>query len=186
MKTALEMIMEERERQVSQEGWTPEHDDAHRNHELYFAALCYERAAEFEFLTGQVFHSEPIGWPWCREWWKPKGGVIRMLVKAGALHQAQEDQITRLFNREPGNYSKELPRICMAIDRVFAMTAVLDGEALRVLREIRDHHYKIASEVTDTMRAYDSATEDERLRARLHESFVEALDKTIRLETNRG
>ncbi len=39
--TGAEMIAAERERQVSEEGWTAEHDDEHIMGELAAGAACY-------------------------------------------------------------------------------------------------------------------------------------------------
>lgn len=40
-KTGIELIAEERQRQIEKEGWTPEHDSEHDNMELSGAAGCY-------------------------------------------------------------------------------------------------------------------------------------------------
>lgn len=41
MKTGIELISEERQRQINVEGWTAEHDSEHVNNELALAAACY-------------------------------------------------------------------------------------------------------------------------------------------------
>ena len=41
MRTGIELIQEERTRQVQEEGWTPEHDEEHGDGELALAAACY-------------------------------------------------------------------------------------------------------------------------------------------------
>jgi len=41
MKTGIELITDERQRQVDAEGWTPEHDDKYTNDELPSAAVSY-------------------------------------------------------------------------------------------------------------------------------------------------
>ena len=41
MKTGIQLINEERERQITREGWTQEHDNNHKNAELAAAARCY-------------------------------------------------------------------------------------------------------------------------------------------------
>lgn len=101
MKTGIELITDERQRQISKEGWTPEHDDEHTAAEMIWAANCYtylecgsERAAEIK-LEG----IPPTGWPWGGEWWKPSEDPVRNLVKAGALIAAEIDRLQRL-NRE--------------------------------------------------------------------------------------
>lgn len=87
VKTGVDLITEERARQVSEEGWTPAHDDEHVEDELAMAALCYAYPSAY---TGGV----PIMWPWDKKWWKPKGRVID-LVRAGALIAAEIDRLQR-------------------------------------------------------------------------------------------
>ncbi len=41
MKTGVELIAEERKRQVEEEGWTAEHDAAHTEGDLAMAAATY-------------------------------------------------------------------------------------------------------------------------------------------------
>lgn len=41
MKTGIELIAEERQRQIEKEGWTKEHDAEHETFELSAAAACY-------------------------------------------------------------------------------------------------------------------------------------------------
>lgn len=82
-------IAEERQRQVSAEGWTPEHDDEHADNELALAALCYVYAGIYE--PGNFRHQY---WPWDRCWWKPADNR-RNLVKAGALIAAEIDRLDR-------------------------------------------------------------------------------------------
>lgn len=84
-------IRDERQRQRWDEGWTPEHDDAHDKGELASAAACYAlNAAPERFPDGVV----PIFWPWAREWWKPKTRR-RDLVRAAALIVAEIERLDR-------------------------------------------------------------------------------------------
>jgi len=78
----VELIADERKRQVEAEGWTPEHDDKYSSNELIRAGGCYANA--------------PYSWPWSAEWWKPSDDPIRNLVKAGALIAAEIDRLLRL------------------------------------------------------------------------------------------
>jgi hypothetical protein len=80
-------VLAERQRQISVEGWTPEHDDMHDNRELAHAAACYA----YPELTGV---QELKAWPWAPGWWKPKG-YRRNLVKAGALILAEIERLDR-------------------------------------------------------------------------------------------
>ena len=103
MSTGIELIAAERERQVSQEGWTAEHDDAHDAGEMVEAAVCYAQQAVgrrwvFEEEPDHYAADEPpIGceWPWDSEWWKPKSPIAD-LVRAGALIAAEIDRLQRL------------------------------------------------------------------------------------------
>lgn len=79
-------VLAERARQVSAEGWTPEHDDQHAHDELVNAAACYALT-----YPGQ---SVPCGWPWADEWWKPST-PRRNLIKACALLLAEIERRDR-------------------------------------------------------------------------------------------
>lgn len=97
------LIAQERQRQISSEGYDPEHDDRHTSGELNDAAICYASAAakqargeSIEYLRDVV----PAGftgfpWPWEDEWWKPSEDQSRNLVKAGALIAAEIDRLQR-------------------------------------------------------------------------------------------
>lgn len=97
----MELIAEERARQISVEGWTPEHDDKHDRGQLAAAADSYriytDRLLEFGDKLPACFI--PKQWPWERKWWKPSKDPIRNLVKAGALYRAQADYFRR-HNRQ--------------------------------------------------------------------------------------
>ena len=91
------MIVKERQRQITEEGYDPVHDDEHVKGELAIAALCYAQAARENSPTISGW------WPWDVEYWKPiKAGSPgevdreRCLVKAGALIYAEIDRLTRL------------------------------------------------------------------------------------------
>jgi hypothetical protein len=84
-------VLAERQRQVSAEGWNPEHDDSHTLGELADAAGCYAlHAHDWPSLAG----SAPLGWPWDAKWWKP-AGARRNLEKAGALILAEIERLDR-------------------------------------------------------------------------------------------
>lgn len=93
-------VLAERKRQVSVEGWTPSHDDAHKNNEMAFAAACYAfhaAAASWDLEdcgTEYDSHPAPKNWPWEPEWWKPKSARAD-LVRAGALILAELERIDR-------------------------------------------------------------------------------------------
>jgi hypothetical protein len=63
--SGVERIAAERKRQISAEGWTSEHDDAHEDGAMAMAAACYAAAACVERLyvrddghTSDVIFSE--------------------------------------------------------------------------------------------------------------------------------
>ena len=75
---ALELIAAERQRQIDAEGYTLEHDQEHGPVVLQQAARCYESGVKDGI------------WPWDPAAFKPKG-LLRNLVRAGALYQAAID-----------------------------------------------------------------------------------------------
>lgn len=98
MKSGIDLIKEERERQLSEEGWTPEHDKNHKNGELIKAAICYAYPGEninifipnvinMDFKKKYIFPFDPF-------WWKPTpDDRLKELAKAGALIAAEMDRI---------------------------------------------------------------------------------------------
>jgi hypothetical protein len=101
------LIAAERERQVSKEGWTPEHDDAHEMGELAAAAIAY--ASPFESIKARSLICEEHVcevWPWDPEAFKP-GDRIRDLTKAGALIAAEIDRLQRLAAAAAARAEKE-------------------------------------------------------------------------------
>lgn len=100
-QTGAELIAQERERQISQEGWTPDLDDTHVCREMAWAAMCYVRhycQRAWVLDEGDIpnYQSEtaPDEWYWDTGWWKPKG-KIEDLVRAGALIAAEIDRLQR-------------------------------------------------------------------------------------------
>jgi len=92
--SGIDSIARERERQVSAEGWTPEHDDEHSNFELSQAAISYAN-----MFAGGLYSNGPGNppdtWPWEAEYWKPSPDPIKNLVRAGALIAAEIDRLRR-------------------------------------------------------------------------------------------
>jgi len=100
-------ILDERQRQVTNEGWTIEHDDKHRRGEMAYAAAWYALNAESHDYSDMVgigngsaldhaFEDEFswCKWPWSSEWWKPKDRR-RDLVRAAALLVAEIERLDR-------------------------------------------------------------------------------------------
>lgn len=102
--SGAESIALERHRQVTEEGWTPEHDDLHGSGEIAGAAACYA-------MQGLDIGANRLGdqvrilirdlWPWHRDWWKPKDRRAD-LVRAGALIAAEIDRLDRAAAKEGG------------------------------------------------------------------------------------
>ena len=91
-KTGIELIADERQRQITVEGWTPEHDDEHKWGALAKAAACYA----VNHTDAVVLEDGEDAWPWSEEWDKRKyPNDIRNLVKAGALIAAEIDRVQR-------------------------------------------------------------------------------------------
>lgn len=89
LSAAARDVLAERHRQVSVEGWTPEHDDEHDSGDLREAAICYIQG----FPTWNI--KEGIQrWPWAESWWKPTT-LRRNLVKATAMLIAEVERIDR-------------------------------------------------------------------------------------------
>jgi hypothetical protein len=98
---ALELVVRERIRQIKEEGWLPEHDDAHVKGELAAAAQVYACVAEelvrgesLEYIRKQILEM-PAGWPWDDDSFNPKDDPLRNIVIAAALCIAEADRILR-------------------------------------------------------------------------------------------
>ena len=89
-------VMGERVRQITAEGWTADHDDAHNLGQMAGAALCY-LAEDIPHWARQQAHG--CYWPWDAGWWKP-GDHRRNLVKAGALILAEIERLDRAADKE--------------------------------------------------------------------------------------
>lgn len=95
MKTGIEIIAEERTRQISLEGYTSDHDDGRLIGELGNAASCYITAASYQALGFAPSPAPPAAWPWAFRFWKPSKDHIHNLAKAGALIAAEIDRLQR-------------------------------------------------------------------------------------------
>ncbi len=88
-------IVAERERQITVEGWTPQHDDEHASGELADAAACYATAGANARLGAEYLRARPPAqWPWDTTWWKP-GANRHDLIRATALLIAEVERIDR-------------------------------------------------------------------------------------------
>jgi len=97
MKTGIELIAAERQRQIEVEGFTAEKDDLSGSNQFALAAACYAlpertRNSLWMFDKPLIWHL----WPWLMEYWKPTpDNRIQELTKAGALIAAEIDRLNR-------------------------------------------------------------------------------------------
>lgn len=83
--SGVELIADERHRQVEAEGYDAAHDADHDEGELESAAIAYLLAADPD--AAAEF------WPWDAAGYKPSTDSISNLVKAGALVAAEIDRL---------------------------------------------------------------------------------------------
>ena len=94
----IDEIRAERERQISCEGWTHEHDDRHTDGSLALAGASYARHAHAHPHLSEI--ATPADWPWESGWWKPKDRR-RDLVRAAALIVAEIERLDRAALSNP-------------------------------------------------------------------------------------
>ena len=99
-KTGVDLIAEERQRQIDKEGWTADHDDSHYDNNLAVAAAAYALPANARTFANYGTPENPVYlplfWPFDPEWWKPSpNDRIKELKKAGALIAAEIDRLLR-------------------------------------------------------------------------------------------
>lgn len=86
-RNVIEEVADERRRQVEEEGFTPEKDDAHNDGDLARAGAAYAMAGLSVGIAGGL-------WPWLASWFKP-GDRRRNLIKALALLVAEVEKMDR-------------------------------------------------------------------------------------------
>lgn len=91
-----QMFSDERQRQITEEGWTPEHDDEHVNGELADVAACYATAHRWVSMGGIEAPLEVYPENWDLKWFKKqKHDRKRQLIIAGALLIAELERLDR-------------------------------------------------------------------------------------------
>jgi hypothetical protein len=105
----------ERQRQVTDEDYSADHDDRHVKGEIERAAKCYAKAPALRVFSTLAFTNNdglqpPEDWPWEAEFWKPSEYRALELRKAGALYLAEHDRLIRL-----GKLAAAMRPICRAI-----------------------------------------------------------------------
>jgi len=140
MQNAIQDIIAERHRQISVEGWTPEHDDKHTDRSLLRAAIAYAISAATEAYST----ANPISgwWKWSSDWWKPTDRR-RDLVKAAALIIAEIERM----DRASGNISTVDDRLAIGAPVVKITGYPFPGE-LRALFTTRLGELRAVVEAT--------------------------------------
>lgn len=99
-KTGIELINEERKRQLESEGYDSLNDSFYKNNELPKAAACYaaynylDKKEEMLDLDSYTVYDVPELFPFDKKHWKPSpNDRIKELSKAGALIAAEIDRI---------------------------------------------------------------------------------------------
>ena len=102
-------VLAERQRQISAEGWTPEHDDGHVNDEIAAMACFYAMPpGAREWSAEDTGYGDTFGEAIIPEGWAAKEGDRRReLVKAGALILAEIERIDRSGARATGDMLAE-------------------------------------------------------------------------------
>ena len=88
---AIQEIVAERERVITEEGRDAANDDRYTGGELACAAAAY---ALGHFRNPRILEMVRNLWPWAQEWWKPTTRR-RNLIKAGALIVAELERLER-------------------------------------------------------------------------------------------
>lgn len=119
MKTAIELIVDERKRQIEAEGYTPEHDDTHTNGELAMAAATYAARPNINVNIGKhhgVFLTIKRGmlWPFESKSFKPSyyDDRKRELVKSVSLMIAEIERLQRLEEKEAKANKIKVIQVC--------------------------------------------------------------------------
>lgn len=110
--SGVELIAEERKRQIEKEGWDTEHDDSHPPFSMAIAGACYALDLKASIVLCANHRDDDFTvndaldclWPWDGKWWKPTpDDPIRQLTKAGALIAAEIDRLKRLKKAKNGS-----------------------------------------------------------------------------------
>lgn len=99
----IDEIAKERQRQISKEGWTLEHDDQHTDGSLADAAAYYAattrvfKAEEYAGVGYKPYSVYSDLWPrsWSERWFRPKRARRRNLIVAAALLVAEIERLDR-------------------------------------------------------------------------------------------
>ena len=100
MKSGVDLIAEERKRQVEEENWDEEHDRELPVGDLAVFGACYvldfaaRYSGQHETWRAKYNKASKALFPFDDEWWKPTpDNPIKQLIKAGALIAAEIDRL---------------------------------------------------------------------------------------------
>ena len=88
LSKGADLILAERERQISEEGYNKKHDSLHNYEEFIKAAISYLLSS---LNNEDLKKFGNLWWPWSIESYKPKD-VLQNLKRAGALNAAAIDR----------------------------------------------------------------------------------------------
>lgn len=106
---ALNIVLAGRMHQLNNEKFAIDRDDTYTADQLAIAASCYLYAPVYPFPVATGVRA-PIQWPWNYSWWKPQGGRMKQLEKAGGLLIAEIERQLRKQRKqhETRNSTQEL------------------------------------------------------------------------------
>ena len=87
IKSGTTRIAEERTKQITKHGYTAEHDNAYKSHQLLFAAIAYLKAAIYDKSVGED------DWPFDKKYFKAGTDFVGDLATAGAFIAAEIDRL---------------------------------------------------------------------------------------------
>jgi hypothetical protein len=113
--SVIEEVAKERQRQISKEGWSLDHDDEHADGSLSDAAACYAattrpfKAEVFSGVGYQPYTAYSDLWPksWADHWFRPKKSRRRKLIIAAALIVAEIERLDRFLASHVSNTQGE-------------------------------------------------------------------------------
>lgn len=137
--SGIERIKRERQRQITNKGYTLEHDLKHQGNELYLAGRCYYDAAH-ELIERRSINPEvPEDWPFPPENWRPKKDVVRNFEKAGALLLAHSDVALQQGDTEEASKALEAANdIGADIDELCAMDNDFEETERKLLKKAQN------------------------------------------------
>lgn len=100
-KTGIDIIADERMRQIQKEGYSVAGDMELPEGHLARAGACYALPPAHRRCFTDEYAATPPAWPWQGWLWKPTpDDRIRELAKAGALIAAEIDRLLAIHARE--------------------------------------------------------------------------------------